>query len=139
MHTDAALMPARRGDWSPVNACIEAGVAQPMTTIWVNAVQPALRNSPPLFQTVAPLIAPREGAVLGRAFFQWPVVDAASQRAIAALPALHAEAGRRLCFCGSYAAAGIPLLEGAVASAYAAVAALERAQARAQAESRFAA
>ena len=128
MHTDDALMPARRRDWSPVNACIEPGAAQPMTTIWVNAVQPALRGSPPLFQTVAPLAAPREGTVLARAHFERPVVDAASQRAIAALPALHAEAGRRLWFCGSYAAAGIPLLEGAVASACAAVAALEQAQ-----------
>lgn len=125
MHTDEALMPARRRDWSPVNACIEPGAAQPMTTIWVNAVQPALRGAPPLFQTVAPLVAPRDGSVLARAHFERPVVDAASQRAIAALPALHAEAGRRLWFCGSYAAAGIPLLEGAVASAYAAASRLE--------------
>ena len=96
-----------------------------MTTIWVNAVQPALRGAPPLFQTVAPLVAPRDGSVLARAHFERPVVDAASQRAIAALPALHAEAGRRRWFCGSYAAAGIPLLEGAVASAYAAASRLE--------------
>jgi len=128
MHTDAALMPARRRDWSPVNACVESGALQPMTTIWVNAVQPALRHAPPLFQTVAPLVAPRDDTVLGRAQFERPVVDAASQRAVAALPALHAEAGRRLWFCGSYAAAGIPLLEGAVTSAYAAVAALQSAQ-----------
>jgi predicted NAD/FAD-binding protein len=47
------------------------------------------------------------------------VVDAGSQRALLGLQALHAQPGRRLWFCGSYAQAGIPLLESAVHSAQA--------------------
>jgi uncharacterized protein len=54
LHRDARLMPAHRRDWSPVNALVAPGLPQAMATIWVNAVQPALRDAPPLFQTVAP-------------------------------------------------------------------------------------
>lgn len=117
-HTDAALLPARRRDWSPVNLRPGAGDGPPQSTIWLNAVQPALRGRPDVFQTVHPLALPREGMLLGRAQFERPLVDAASQRALAALPALHREAGRRLWFCGAWAQAGIPLLESAVRSAH---------------------
>jgi predicted NAD/FAD-binding protein/N-acetylmuramoyl-L-alanine amidase len=123
-HRDERLMPARRADWAPVNARVEPGAAQPSTTIWINAVQPALRDAAPLFQTVAPAVAPRAGTRVGQARFERPVVTPASLRAIAALPALHAQPGRRVWFCGSWARAGIPLLEAAVASARDAVAAL---------------
>ena len=88
------------------------------STIWVNAVQPVLRGAPDVFQTVHPLRLPREGTVLGRAQFERPVVDAASQQALAGLARLLDEPGRRLWFCGSYAQAGIPLLESAARSAH---------------------
>jgi predicted NAD/FAD-binding protein len=91
---------------------------QPESTIWVNAVQPALREAPALFQTVQPLREPREELVIGRAQFERPVVDGASQRALRELHALHAEPGRRVWLCGSYAQAGVPLLESAVRSAH---------------------
>lgn len=117
-HTDAALLPARRRDWSPVNLRLAPGGGPPQSTIWLNAVQPALRGAPDVFQTVHPLAAPREGTLRGRAQFERPLVDDASQRALAALPALHAEPGRRLWFCGAWAQAGIPLLESAVRSAH---------------------
>jgi len=125
MHEDASLMPAARRDWSPVNLLVDPAHDQPMSTIWINAVQPALRDARPLFQTVHPLRAPRAGTVIGRARFERPVVDAASAAALARLARLQAEPGRRVWFCGSYAQAGIPLLESAVGSAHAAVAALE--------------
>lgn len=41
----------------------------------------------------------------------------ATQANLQQLDALHAQPGRRIFFCGSYAAQGIPLLESAVASA----------------------
>ena len=119
-HTDAALMPLRRRDWSPVNLRVPVGADDslaPESTIWVNAVQPGLRQSPPVFQTVHPHREPREGSVIGRARFERPVVDSGNARALAALQRLHAEADRRIWFCGSYAQAGIPLLESAVRSA----------------------
>ena len=119
MHDDPALMPARRAHWSPVNLRLSAAHAAPESTIWVNAVQPALRRAPPVFQTVHPQREPAPGRLIGRADFERPMVDAGSQRALAGLQSLHAQPGRRLWFCGSYAQAGIPLLESAVHSALA--------------------
>ncbi len=126
VHRDAALMPRRRRDWSPVNAAVWPGQRQAQSTIWVNAVQPVLRDAPDLFQTVAPGVSPRDEQVLAEARFERPVVDAHSLRVPERLARLHAQAGRRLWFCGSYAQAGIPLLEAAVGSAMSAVAALQR-------------
>lgn len=120
MHRDERLLPRRRSHWSAVNLLVEPGQAQPQSTIWVNAVQPALAPSAraaPVFQTVHPLRRPREETMLSQACFERPVVDAASERALAGLARLHAEPGRRIWFCGSYAQPGIPLLESAVRSA----------------------
>jgi predicted NAD/FAD-binding protein len=116
-HRDPALLPARRRDWSPVNLRLSSGHAAPQSTIWLNRVMPALHGAADVFQTVHPQTEPRAGLLLGRAAFERPLVDAASQRALKGLHALHAQPGRRLWFCGSYAQAGIPLLESAVRSA----------------------
>lgn len=124
MHGDTGLMPAQRRDWSPVNLLVDPAHDQPMSTIWINAVQPALRHARALFQTVHPLREPRAETVVGRARFERPVVDAASSAALSRLAQLHAEPGRRVWFCGSYAQAGIPLLESAVGSAHEAARAL---------------
>jgi predicted NAD/FAD-binding protein len=129
MHTDPSLMPARRADWSPVNLMVEAGMERPMSTIWINAVQPALRDAPLAFQTVHPLRAPRAGTVIRRARFERPLVDDASLHALARLAALHAEPERRVWLCGSWAQDGIPLLESAVRSADAVAAAIDPAAA----------
>jgi predicted NAD/FAD-binding protein len=125
MHRDAALMPARRGDWSPVNARVDAAFESPQSTIWINRVQPALRHAAPLFQTVMPQQPPRPELVLGQARFERPLVDGSSARALAGLQRLHAQRGRRVWLCGSYAQAGVPLLESAVRSAYAVAAAVD--------------
>jgi uncharacterized protein len=118
MHTDAAFMPAQRRDWSPVNLRLGSAHQAPESTIWVNAVQPALRSAPDVFQTVHPQREPKSGLLIGRADFERPMVDTGSQRALVGLQALHAQPGRRVWFCGSYAQAGIPLLESAVQSAH---------------------
>ena len=117
MHCDASFMPAQLCDWSPVNARVADTLDRPETTIWVNAVQPALRGAPPVFQTVHPQRQPREALVIGRAQFERPLVNAQSQQALAALQALQAQPGRRVWLCGSYAHSGVPLLESAVRSA----------------------
>lgn len=116
-HRDPALLPPRRRDWSPVNLRLSPAHAAPESTIWLNAVQPALRDAGPVFQTVHPQREPRAELLLGRAAFERPMVDAGSRRALQQLHTLHAQPGRRLWFCGSYAQAGIPLLESAVRSA----------------------
>jgi predicted NAD/FAD-binding protein len=117
-HTDAALMPPRRRDWSPVNLRIVPGHDAPESTIWVNAVQPALLGQADVFQTVHPQREPDAGQVIGRARFERPVVDARTQKALARLQRLQVQPDRRVWFCGSYAQAGIPLLESAVRSAH---------------------
>lgn len=118
-HGDARLMPARRRDWSPVNLWVDTAAGAVESTIWVNAVQPALRGAPDVFQTVGPLRPVEAARVLGEARFQRPLVTLDSERALAALQALQARPGRRVWFCGSQAQPGVPLLESAVRSAYA--------------------
>lgn len=117
-HTDAALMPPRRADWSPVNLWVSAAHPSPESTIWVNAVQPALRRAEPVFQTVHPQRSPEAARVIGHTRFERPVVDEGSRRALKSLRRLHAQPDRRVWFCGSYAQDGIPLLESAVRSAH---------------------
>jgi uncharacterized protein len=129
MHRDSRLMPARRADWSPVNARVCESQDRPESTIWVNAVQPALRRAALVLQTVQPQRAPRDELVLGQAQFERPLVDHASQQALASLQRLQngpaaAAAGRRVWLCGSYAQGGVPLLESAVRSACEVAAAL---------------
>ena len=117
-HRDPALLPARRRDWSPVNLWQPHDRAAVESTIWVNAVQPDLRQAPEVFQTVHPLRSPRAGLLLAHARFERPLVNADSSRGWQELAALHREPGRRLWFCGAYAGAGIPLLESAVRTAH---------------------
>ncbi|MBT9456815.1 MAG: FAD-dependent oxidoreductase [Burkholderiaceae bacterium] len=125
MHRDTALMPQRRADWSPVNARVCAEHEQPESTIWINRVQPGLRDVEPLFQTVMPQRTPRDGSVLSQARFERPLVNASSAAALASLQQLHAQPQRRVWWCGSYAETGVPLLESAVRSALAVAARVE--------------
>jgi predicted NAD/FAD-binding protein len=125
-HQDERLMPVRRRDWSPVNLRVVPDRDTPEATIWINAVQRRLRTAPPVFQTVHPHREPRPGTVLGLSRFERPVVDARSAAALEGLERLHAQAGRQVWFCGSYAQSGVPLLESAVRSARRVVDAIER-------------
>ncbi len=125
MHSDTALMPERRADWSPVNARVCPEHEQPESTIWINRVQPGLRHAAPLFQTVMPQRSPRDDSIVGRARFERPLLGVDSAAALTALQQLHEQPGRRLWWCGSYAETGVPLLESAVRSALAVAARLE--------------
>ena len=117
MHHDERLMPASHADWSAVNYLMSPQWDRPMVSIWVNRLLPAYQDARPLFQTIHPQLEPRAGLVLQDIGLQRPVVDMASQANLEALAVLHREPGRRVFFCGSYAAQGIPLLESAVSSA----------------------
>jgi uncharacterized protein len=117
MHRDSAFMPRRRADWSPVNARVGPEHDRPESTIWLNAVQPALRQAAPLFQTVHPQRHPQDHLRIGEVRFERPLVDVASQRALATLQARRHQPGRRVWLCGSYASSGVPLLESATRSA----------------------
>jgi predicted NAD/FAD-binding protein len=116
-HDDEALMPRRRSDWSPVHVWLSPGQPAPESTIWVNAVQPALRGAAPVFQTVHPQRAVRAAAHIGHARFERPLVTPDSQAALQALQTLQGQPGRRVWYCGAFAEPGVPLLESAVRSA----------------------
>ncbi len=117
MHHDARLMPASRADWSPVNYVLSPQHDRPMVSIWVNRLLPAYQDARPLFQTINPMLEPAADQVLQDCSLQRPIVDLGTQANLQQLDALHAQPGRKVFFCGSYAAQGIPLLESAVASA----------------------
>jgi len=125
VHTDTSLAPSRRRDWSPVNFLWKRGDDRPMATIWMNAVQSALRSQPPTFQTWNPIAPPAEDTIIGRAEFERPTVSADTVSAVRDLDALHDEQGRRVWFVGSYCQLGIPLLESAVTSSVAVAAHLD--------------
>lgn len=118
MHHDERLMPASRRDWGPVNYVMSPQFDRPMVSIWVNRLLPGYHDERPLFQTINPLLEPAAALILNDCNLQRPIVNLATEANLQRLDALHAQPQRRVFFCGSYAAQGIPLLESAVASAH---------------------
>lgn len=121
-HHDRRFMPTRRADWAPINYLRghredATHDSDTMWTVWLNPVEPSLAHSPATFQSWQPLFAPLPESVVARVTLQRAVVTSDSLRALLALFDLHGEADRRVFFCGSYAAPGVPLLESAVRSA----------------------
>ena len=57
-------------------------------------------------------------AINQESHFERPMVNRQSQKALAQLEALHAEADRRVWFCRAYATYGIPLQESGATSAH---------------------
>lgn len=118
VHRDVRFMPPRRDDWVPLNYRIAHDLTRSMFTVWVNPIEPSI--GPELvLQTWNPLMEPDPKTVLARVSMQRAVVDVGTAAAQRELEALHAEPGRRVFFCGSWAAPGVPLLESAVRSAIA--------------------
>ncbi len=117
VHTDTRLAPRDRRHWAPVNLITSEDHDKPMATIWMNKVQPGLRDAAPVFQTWNPIRDARPETVRAQARFDRPVVNAASLEGARTVRLLHAQHGRRLWFCGSYLGPGIPLLEAAARTA----------------------
>jgi len=117
VHRDSKLAPhGGRSQWAPVNFLLENPKDTPMATIWMNAIQ-AMPDKDDIFQTWNPIIDPDPELVLAESSFERPVVDAESLKSLRRLERLHEQPDRRIWFCGSYAARGIPLLESATHSA----------------------
>lgn len=117
VHGDERLIPNAGKDRAPVNFLIDKHNGSPMASIWLNTIYPKLKNSSPLFQTWNPTMAPDETTVLGRSYFERPIVNLRSLAAIKSLNRLQQQRDRKIWYCGSYAMPGIPLLESAVQSA----------------------
>jgi len=117
VHRDTRLAPpGNQGQWAPVNFLLKDLRRAPMATIWMNAIQD-LPDQDHLFQTWNPIIDPDPKLVLAESEFERPLVSAESLNALKHLEHLHSQPDRRIWFCGSYAAHGIPLLESATHSA----------------------
>jgi predicted NAD/FAD-binding protein len=100
-----------------LNYHIEPDLSASMFTVWVNEVEPTLSGKPAVFQTWNPLFEPAPERTISRTPLFRAVVHQGNQSTLDQLETLHAEADRRVFFCGSWASAGIPLLESAVQSA----------------------
>ncbi|MDF1629225.1 MAG: NAD(P)-binding protein [Alcanivoracaceae bacterium] len=121
VHRDSRFMPLHRRDWAALNFRTDAAMGNAMFTVWVNAVEPTLRNAPPVLQTWNPQFEPMADSILARVPLQRAVVHAGTAKVHQQLNSWHAESGRRIFYCGSWAHDGVPLLESAVRSAHAVV------------------
>ena len=116
VHMDDALMPVRPKDWSHFNLLSNSEHSATMCTIWMNRFCPHWDLDLPVFQTIMPLVEPRPDLTISKTILQRPVVDGPAVRGLKLLSRLHEQPNRRIWFCGSYATAGLPLLESGVVS-----------------------
>jgi uncharacterized protein len=121
VHDDLRFMPGKRRDWGALNFHMDADMHESMFTVWVNAVEPTLEERSPVLQTWNPGFEPEPDSVLARIPMQRAVVDSQSAGVREEVRRWHAQAGRRVFYCGSWAGDGVPLLESAVRSAQDAV------------------
>lgn len=119
VHRDQRLMPRRRSDWTALNYQMDRDLSQSMFTVWVNCVEPSLAGAEAIFQTWNPIVPIEASKIVSRVPLQRAVTTERNRSAWEELKRLHAEAGRRVFFCGSWASSGVPLLESAVRSAMA--------------------
>jgi len=117
VHQDPRFMPAHRSDWTALNFQMDKSLQSAMFTVWVNQLEPTLRDSAPVFQSWNPLFEPAADTVLARVPLQRAVVNAGTAQVHQALREWHHQPQRKVFFCGSWAYEGVPLLESAVCSA----------------------
>lgn len=117
VHSDPRVLPHAKATWTPVTCTTSAMQPKPMATIWINAVEASIGDSPVLFQTWNPIIEPDPALEHARVSFDRSFVTADSDGAMWSLRALQSRRGRRLWLAGAYAAPGVPLLDAGVRSA----------------------
>jgi predicted NAD/FAD-binding protein len=105
LHTDASLMPRRRGVWASWNYLGQSGHtdARPCVTYWMNRLQ-CLKGETQYFVTLNPARAPRPGTLLRSESYEHPVFDAAAIRAQRHLWSLQGQGG--VWYCGAHFGAG---------------------------------
>jgi hypothetical protein len=105
LHTDASLMPSRRGVWASWNYLGRSGQpdARPCVTYWMNRLQ-RLDCAMDVFVTLNPPRPPRPGTLWRTESYEHPVFDAAAIRAQRRLWSLQGDGG--VWFCGAHFGAG---------------------------------
>ncbi len=127
VHQDESLMPSKPSNWSTFNMSLSDDARSAMCTVWMNrfANWPAADN---LFQSINPIedATIDSQAVVAKVRLQRPVVTWQSQAAIGQIASKQSLRPSRVLLAGSWAAAGVPLLESGVRSAWAACEVIER-------------
>jgi len=109
-------MPERKQDWSPLHYQMDKDFSQSMFSVWVNPLEPTISHHEPVVQTWNPLFEPKSEKVIVAAPMERAVVNQDNHYLLKELDLLHKLPSRKVFFCGSYAAPGVPLLESAVRS-----------------------
>ena len=103
LHTDAALMPKRRPQWSSWNYVGENPEGGCVVSYWMNKLQ-GIQSQEQIFLTLNPRAMPRAGAVLYETEYEHPLFNAAAIRAQEQLWSL--QGVRNTWFCGAHFGAG---------------------------------
>ena len=107
LHTDARLMPRRRGVWSGWNylgrRTGEGSERELCVTYWMNRLQ-GLDDPRELFVTLNPVRTPAPGTIIRSEIYEHPLFDAAAVKAQRDLWRLQGQGG--LWYCGAYFGAG---------------------------------
>jgi predicted NAD/FAD-binding protein len=94
LHTDAALMPARRRAWAAWNYLSDGRPGAPAVSVtyWLNRLQP-LPFQTPVFVSLNPLTEPAPGALIREIQYAHPIFDSAATRAQRRLESLQGRRG----------------------------------------------
>jgi uncharacterized protein len=105
LHNDESFMPARRRAWSSWNYLGEQadGGRSLSVTYWMNRLQ-AIDERMPLFVTLNPSHAPRQGSIIRSFLYDHPILDVAAIQAQKSLWSL--QGLRNTWFCGAHFGAG---------------------------------
>tara|TARA_B100000945_G_scaffold299516_1_gene280257 strand:+ start:10 stop:1302 length:1293 start_codon:yes stop_codon:yes gene_type:complete len=117
IHRDMRFMPKNKNDWSALHYQVKKDFSSSMFSVWVNPIEPSIARHEPILQTWDPIIEPRHEKVYKTLTMERAVVSGENQKLLQQLNELHQLPNRKVFFCGSYAAPGVPLLESAVQSA----------------------
>ena len=106
LHTDASLMPKRKGAWAAWNYAASKSInddSPVAVTYWLNRLQ-KLPFSTDLFVTLNPTELPAAARVIRRIEYAHPLLDQAAYKAQQALAGIQGE--DRVFFCGAWASYG---------------------------------
>ena len=117
VHRDARVMPRQKRDWATLSYLMDRDYGQAMFSVWVNPVEPSLRQEEPVFQTWNPVVDLAPEKIVRRVPLNRAVQTQQSSRDQLELAELQCEPDRKIFFCGAWAAPGLPLLESAAQSA----------------------
>jgi len=113
VHTDSSVLPGSKSDWSTFN--FDSRGSESACTVWMNRFHPRWPDSQDIFHTIFPWQDIDPTRTLSSVVMQRPLVDLETRQLHQSLDMFHSRE-RRVWFAGSWAAAGVPLLESAVVS-----------------------